>query len=301
METLRPRPVSLEPFLFFSSFGFALGFPPALPFPPAGFSMTPRRRSASFFSARSFATSSLILSSVALASPSFLAAFSAATAVPCALAAASAAAISSGEPCGGPISTFLGAERDERGLDGPEEAAALCPPSLPMLGSDTSAHNTGLPSTPSASARPAARSKSAVVLGAWARASGLSAFAKSGCRVATRQISARVSFVSFARSAPSWASRTASTFSSPSRTSLSASSYFAGTYGARSACIFCSRDAGAERKFVATESSEASPRGVFAASATALIASKPVTSAPAPVKMGAFETDGFRRGTEAER
>ena len=99
METFRPRPVSLEPFLFLSSLaGFALGFPPPLPFPPAGFSTTPRSRSASFFIDKSFATSSLIFSSVALASPSFLAAFNAATAAPCALAAASAAAISSGEP-----------------------------------------------------------------------------------------------------------------------------------------------------------------------------------------------------------
>ena len=294
METFKPRPVSLEPFLFLSSFGLPpAGLPPALPFPPAGFSTTPRSRSASFFIARSFATSALITSSVALASPSFLAVLSAATAAPCALAAASAAAISSGEPCGGPISTFLGAERDERGLAAPADAsvfgAGLSPPLLPTLGSVTAAHSTGFPSTPSASPRAAARSKSAVVLGAFARASGPSAFANSGCNVATRQISARVSFSPpappDAASAP--LARTRSTCASPSTICASAASYCAGTYGARSACIFRSAAAGAARTSRSTASRSPFPTGAFAASATALIASKPVTSAPAPVKTGA--------------
>ena len=202
----------------------------------------------------------------------------------------------------------MGAERDERGFDAPAEPAALGPPpALPTLGSVAAAHSTGFPSTPSASARPATRSKSAVVLGASARASGPSAFAKSGCSVAARQISARVGFASFAfPGSPFVFSRTRSASASPARTALSASSYSAGTYGARSACIFRSEDAGAASASVSTARSAVSPTGTFAASATALIASKPVTSAPAPVKTGALETeretdDGCGRGTDAER
>ena len=67
-----------------------------------GLSTTPLSLSAVFLRSLRMATSALMASSVAEASPAFLAALSAATLVPWADAAASAAAISSGVPVGSP-------------------------------------------------------------------------------------------------------------------------------------------------------------------------------------------------------